>query len=189
MGEEEGEEQKTGPFDFLDLALLNDLLLSVGGSRLLDTTGSSSSALALELEEENGENDADPVHAVTGDGTDGGDVAPAQDRVQESVSSGVGVVGVTIAQGPDIATGIVRTGILGIASNNLVPLVHLVGLDGLGKQTGGDQEQEAGRGNKEAVEGQATSSTVDQETDQGTCQQSSNSSQRNRLCLSFECNL
>lgn len=170
--------------DCLDLGLLNNLLVDVG---LLG--GGSTSAGGLDLHVDDGEDDNEPVDAVTGDGSDGGNVHPAEDRVEEGPATVLGLVGVTIAEGPDVAARIIRTGIIGITSNNLAPLVHLVGVDGLGKETGGDQQKEAGRGNEETVKSKTASSTVDNETDQGTSKQTNDDSKRNGLSFSIESNL
>ena len=173
--------------DCLDSSLLGNLLI-VEGLDLGSLLGSDGS-LALVLEEEDCGNDTEPVDAVTSDGTDGRDVGPTQDRVQESITTGVGVIGVAPVQGPDVAAGVKGTGIISIASNDLVPLVHLKGLDCLGEKASGDQEQEARRRDKETVQGQTGTSTVDQETNKSTGQQSRDRGQGNRLGLSLERNL
>lgn len=169
--------------DDLDLSLLNSLLVGIG------VLGSGTSTVALDLHEDDCEDDNEPVDAVTSDGSDGGNVHPTEDRVEESPATVVGLVGVTIVEGPDVAARIVRTGIIGITSNNLAPLVHLVCVDGLSKETGGDQQKQAGRGNEEAVKSKSASSTVDNETDKGTSQETNDNSKRNRLSFSIESNL
>lgn len=166
----------------------------VGGGLLIDkgglgSGGGSQAALGGELHVDDGDNDNQPVDAVTGNGTLRGNVVPAKEGVEQSPASVVGVVGVTVVQGPDVDAGIVGTGIVGITANNLAPLVHLVGVNGLAEETGGNEKQEAGRGNEEAVEGNTAASLVNEETNQGTSQESSNSSKRNRLSFSLERNL
>lgn len=163
-------------------SLGSNLLVLESGVGSLSSTG----ALALDLHKDNRDNDDDPVHTVAGDGADRGNVGPADNGVQELPASGVGVVRVAAVKCPNVPAGVVRTGIVGITSNNLVPLVHLKGHDGLSEQTSGNEEQEAGRGDEEAVEGQAGTSTVDDETDKGTGQDTANGSERNGLGLLLE---
>jgi hypothetical protein len=178
--EESGVEYK----DDLNLSLLNSLLVGIGV-----LGGGGTSTVASDLHENDGEDDNKPVDAVTGDGADGGDVHPAENRIEESPATVIGLVGVTVVEGPDVTARIVRTSIIGITSNNLAPLIHLVCVDSLSKETSGDQQKEAGRGNEEAVKSKTASSTVDNETDKGTSQQTNDNSKRNRLSFSIESNL
>lgn len=91
-----------GEGDCLDLSLLDNLLVSVGV-----LGGSGTSAVGLDLHVDDGEDDNEPVDAVTGDGSDGGNVHPAEDRVEEGPATVLGLVGVTVAEGPDVAARIV----------------------------------------------------------------------------------
>lgn len=88
--------------DSLDLALLDDLLVGVGV-----LGGGGTSALGLDLHADDAEDDNEPVDAVAGDGSDGGNVHPAEDRVEEGPATVLGLVGVTVAEGPDVTARIV----------------------------------------------------------------------------------
>ena len=146
-------------------------ILDVGSGLLIDvacfTPGSSSSAgtLGLDLQVDDGSNDDKPVNAVASDGSNRGNVVPSNDRVAEGSKTFVGIVRVAVIQSPNVGTRIKGSSIVSISTNNLVPLVHFIGIDGLREEASSNQQQEASGANKETVKSQLVSSLVDDESD------------------------